>query len=236
METAYKNVAYFFGLVAVVTFIGFYKKYFGLVPDFPGIKTIHHVHAISLTAWLCILIIQPVLIIKRYQHVHRTIGRFSYFLVPIMFVFMILVYYNQYLRLVSEHKPETESLAFVFSPMTDAIPFVIFYTLAILHKHDTAIHMRYMISTGIVIGGPGLARIFMNWLDMDMFAAIGLMSLITLLVFVSLIIFDRLKRMKFTLNPFAIAFIIWLVPNTLIIFFPATTLWQFIAKRIVTAI
>lgn len=236
MEPRYKNVAYFFGLLAVITFMGFYKKYFGLMPDFPGIKNIHHFHAASLTAWLCILIIQPVLIIKKYQRVHRLIGKFSYFLVPVMFVSMILVYHNQYLRLVAEHKPETESLAFVFSPMSDAIPFLIFYIMAILHKHDTAKHMRYMIATGIVIGGPGLGRVFMNWMDMDIFAAIGLVSLTTFLIFVSLIIFDRLSKMKYRFNPFTIAFIIWLIPNILIIFFPSTAWWQFIAKRLVTTI
>jgi len=234
METGYKNVAYFFGLIALVTYVGFYKKYFSLVPDFTGIKLIHHYHALTLTTWLCMLIIQPILITGKKPGLHKAIGKFSYFLVPFMFVSMILVYHHQYLKISSVGKSEGEALAFVFSPLTDAVPFVIFYVLAILNKHDTAKHMRYMISTGIVIGGPGLARVFMNWIDMDIFSAIGLMSLITLLVFVSLIISDRIKMKKFTRSPFTIAFIIWLVPNILIIFFPATALWQSIARWLVT--
>jgi len=138
--------------------------------------------------------------------------------------------------MVSEGKPETENLAFVFSPTTDAIPFVIFYLLAILNKREAAKHMRYMISTGIVVGGPGLGRIFMTWMNMDIFAAIGLMTLITLLVFVGLIIYDKVKNRQFGINPFTIAFIIWLIPNILIIFFPNTTLWQSIAKWLVTTL
>jgi hypothetical protein len=236
METGYKHISYFFGLVAVITFLGFYKKYFGLIPDFPGVGHIHHFHAVSLSLWLTILIIQPVLIIRKYLRLHRLIGKISYLLVPVMFVTMILVYHHQYLRLLSAKKPETESLAFVFSPMTDAIPFLIFYLLGIAHRHETAKHMRYMISTGIVIGGPGLGRVFMNLMSMDIFAAIGLMSLVTLLVFVSLILYDRVKGKKFTVNPFTIAFLIWLVPNILIIFFPGTSLWQSIAKWLVTTI
>lgn len=236
METGYKNVVYLFGLIAVITFIGFYKKYFSLAPDFVGLKFIHHFHAISLTTWLCMLIVQPVLIAGKKYNIHRAVGKFSYFLVPCMFASMILVYHNQYLKILSEGKAETEALAFVFSPSTDAIPFVIFYVLAILNRQDTAKHMRFMISTGIVIGGPGLGRIFINLMGMDIFAAIGLMSLITFFVFTSLIIFDRIKRKNFTINPFTIAFVIWLVPNTLIIFFPSTALWQSTAKWLVTTI
>ncbi|TAH40579.1 MAG: hypothetical protein EYC69_10535 [Bacteroidetes bacterium] len=236
MEKGYKNLVFFFVLVAAITFIGFYKKYFSLAPDFPGLKNIHHYHAIALTSWLSILIIQPVLIANKKMKLHRMIGKFSYILVPFMFVSMILAYHNQYLRFVNGGKPEAESLAFVFSPTTDAIPFVIYYLLAILNKHDTPKHMRYMISTGIVIGGPGLARIFMTWMNMDIFAAIGIMTLITLLVFISFIVYDRIKKKQFRINPFTIAFIIWLIPNILIIFFPNTALWQSIAKWMVTTV
>jgi hypothetical protein len=236
MEKGYKNIVYFFGVIALITFIGFYKKYFSLAPAFPGLLNIHHYHAIALTIWLGMLIIQPILIVKNKMNAHRLIGNFSYILVPLMFVSMILVYHNQYLRMVSEGKSETETLAFVFSPMTDAIPFVIFYLLAIFNKRVTARHMRYMISTGIVVGGPGLGRIFITWMGMDIFAAIGLISLITLLVFVGLIIYDRIKKKHFRINPFTIAFIIWLIPNILIIFFPNTSLWQSIAKWMVTTI
>jgi hypothetical protein len=234
MEKSYKNLVYFFGVIAVITFIGFYKKYFSLAPDFPGLKNIHHFHAIVLTTWLCMLIIQPLLIANNKMKAHRVIGKFSYFLVPIMFVSMLLAYHNQYLRMVGEGKPETETLAFIFSPTTDAIPFLIYYILAIFNKRNTEKHMRYMIATGIVIGGPGLGRIFMTWMGMDIFAAIGLITLITLLVFVGLIIYDRVKKKQFRINPYTIAFIIWLIPNILIIFFPNTTLWQSIAKWMVT--
>jgi len=236
MEKGYKYLVYFFVVIVVITFIGFYKKYFSLVPDFPGIKSIHHFHALALTTWLSMLIVQPILIAKNKMTAHRMIGWFSYIFVPIIFVSMILVYHNQYLRFIAEGKSESETLAFVFSPSTDAIPFVVFYLLAILNKRETAKHMRYMICTGIVIGGPGLGRIFMTWMHMDIFAAIGLITLITLLVFVGLIIYDRIRKKQFRINPFMISFIIWLIPNILIIFFPNTALWQNFAKWLVTTI
>ncbi len=53
-----------------------------------------------------------------------------------------------------------------------------------------------------------------------------MMVLITLITFISLIIYDRVKKKNFRINPYIIAFVIWLIPNILIIFFPSTPLWQ----------
>ena len=236
MEIGYTRLVYFFGAIALITFLGFYKKYFSLMPDFPGLKQIHHFHALALTTWLTMLIVQPILITRQKMTAHRLIGKLSYLLVPFIFLSMILVYHNQYLRMVAEGKPEPETLAFVFSPATDAIPFLIFYLLAIRNKRDTPRHMRYRISTGLVIGGPGLGRIFITWMDMGLFAAIGLITLITLLVFIGLLLYDKAKKKQFNWNPYTLAFIIWLVPNILIIFFPNTSLWQSFARWIVNLV
>jgi uncharacterized membrane protein YcaP (DUF421 family) len=54
------------------------------------------------------------------------------------------------------------------------------------------------------------------------------------LLFIGFIIYDRVKKKKFRINPFIIAFIIWLIPNILVIFFPSTAIWQRFAKWIVT--
>ena len=233
MEKGYKNLVFFFGAIALITFIGFYKKYFSLAPDFPGLKIIHHFHAALLITWLGLLIVQPILIATHKIKIHKLLGKLSYFLVPFAFISMLLAYHNQYLRFISDGQSEFFVLSFVFAPATDAIPFVILYLLAILNKHETPKHMRYMITTGIVIDGPGLGRIFMTWMDMDIFMAIQIQFLFQLITFISLIIYDRIHKKSFSINPYTIAFIIWLIPNILIMFFPNTTLWQGIAKWIV---
>ncbi len=236
MEKGYKNLAFFFGTIVVLTFVGFYKKYFSLAPDFPGLKFIHHFHAVILTTWLTLLIVQPILIVNNKIRIHKAIGKLSYFLVPIAFFSMLLAYHNQYLRFISEGQSESFVLAFVFAPATDAIPFVILYLLAIMNKKETPKHMRYMIATGVIIGGPGLARIFMTWLSMDVFMAIQILFLIQLLTFISLIVYDKIKKKTFQINPYTYSFIIWLIPNVLIMFFPNTILWQNFAKWLVTTI
>lgn len=234
MEKGYKNLVYFFGVIALITFVGFYKKYFSLAPDFPGLKNIHHFHALILTTWLVLLIVQPIFIARNKLTIHRILGKFSYLLAPVAFVSMLLAYHNQYLRFISEGQTEEFVLSFVFSPMTDAIPFIILYVLAILNKRETPKHMRYMIATGVIIGGPGVGRIFMTWMNMEIFMAIQMVVLLTLITFVSLIIYDRVKKKAFHINPYTVAFIIWLIPNILIAFFPATPIWQSFAKWLVT--
>ncbi|HEX5625142.1 MAG TPA: hypothetical protein VFX48_03920 [Saprospiraceae bacterium] len=236
MEKGYKNLVWFFGTIAAITFIGFYRKYFSLAPDFPGLKFIHHFHAAILVSWLGLLIVQPLLIANRKVAIHKILGKLSYFLVPVAFVSMILAYHNQYLRFLGEGQSESFALAFVFAPATDAIPFVILYLLAVLNKNETPKHMRYMITTGIVIGGPGLGRIFMTWMDLDIFMAIQIQFFIQLLTFIALIVYDRYQKKSFRINPYNIAFVIWLIPNVLIMFFPQTSLWQGIAKWLVSAI
>ena len=86
MEIGNTRLVYFFGAIALITFLGFYKKYFSLMPDFPGLKQIHHFHALALTTWLTMLIVQPILITRQKMTAHRLIGKLSYLLVPFIFL------------------------------------------------------------------------------------------------------------------------------------------------------
>ena len=126
MEKGYNKIVFFFVVIVLITLPGFYKSYFSLLPDFPGLKNIHHFHAVALMLYLALLIVQPILISSKKIAIHRIIGKFSYILVPLIFISLILVYHNQYLRMFLEGKPNSELLAFVFAPTTDAIPFFIF--------------------------------------------------------------------------------------------------------------
>lgn len=236
MEKGYKNIAYFFIVIALITFIGFFKKYFSLAPDFPGLKSVHHFHATILISWLALLMVQPILISSHKVALHKTVGKISYVLAPVAFFSMLMAYHHQYLRFMSDGQSEQFTLSFVFSPMTDAIPFIILYGLAIFNKAETPKHMRYMLATGIIIGGPGLGRILMTWLGMEIFMAIQMVVVFTLLTFICLLIYDRVKKKRFRINPYSIAFSIWLIPNILIMFFPQTPVWQSFAKWLVTTL
>jgi hypothetical protein len=199
-------------------------------------KNIHHFHVLMLCSWLTLLVVQPILITRKKLAMHRTLGKVSYWIAPFVFLSMLLVYRNQYLKMVDSGVPQSESLSFVFSPATDAMPFIIFYLLAMFSTRDTRKHMRYIIATGLMIAGPGFGRIFLTWFGMDIFTVIQLVTFMTLIVFISLLIYDKVKNPHFQINPYWVAFLIWLVPNILIIFFPATPLWQSFALWLVRTV
>ena len=73
----------------------------------------------------------------------------------------------------------------------------------------------------------------MTWFGMDIFAVIQLVTFMTLIVFIALLIYDKVKKPGFRFNPYWIAFSIWLIPNILIVFFPATPAWQYFAQWLV---
>ncbi len=230
MEKAYKNIIYFFLIIIAITLIGFYKTYFVLFPDFIDIKKVHHIHAFTLVLWFVLLIVQPILIQQKKYEWHRQIGKFSYVLVPIIFVLMLMVYKNQYLREESNGSPHSQNVGLLFIPFTDTFPFVIYYILAIINRKNIAKHMRYMIATSILLLSPGLTRIFIFWFGMDFFDTVTPVSLVMLLVFIGLILYDYRLGKNINNNPFTIALLIILIPTILMRIVPYTTQWQSIAE------
>lgn len=233
MEKGYKNIAYFFVVISVIIFIGFYKSYFGLFPAFVAIKTIHHIHAFTLLSWLALLIIQPVLIRQKKYKWHRILGKVSYVLVPLIVIFMLLVYKNQYLKGEINGDPHTQNLAILFLPFTDTVPFTIFYILAIINRKNIQKHMRYMICTAIVVVGPGLGRIFTVLLHLDFITTTVAISVINLLLLAGFVFYDKTKGQRFKISPFSYAILIFLPPNFLLFFIAFSTWWQSLAEGIV---
>ncbi|SFF38736.1 hypothetical protein SAMN05216167_1613 [Spirosoma endophyticum] len=84
MEKLYRTSSYLFIAVMLMVFVGFYKTYFGLFPHFDGITLALHIHAVTILAWMSILIIQPFLIRGKKLELHRLIGKISYVVMPLV--------------------------------------------------------------------------------------------------------------------------------------------------------
>jgi len=229
MEKAYHNLVYFFIGITVVIFIGFFRTYFGLFPFFRGVDAFHHFHAILLILWLILLIIQPVLIRSRKLQLHKWFGRFSYLLVPVMVASMLYAYRVQYFRLEKLGIPRSENLALLFSPFTDILPFAVFYVLAIANTRNIPAHMRYMIATALVVVGAGIVRTLLLLVKVEIQTIFQMTTVITFLLFIVFIVFDRVKGRTVVSNPMTTAFVIFLVPNALSFFVPQTSWWQGLA-------
>jgi uncharacterized membrane protein len=92
----YYNLGYWFLLLIVLVFAGFYPSYFSTF--FEPKSSILHIHFTLMTLWVAMLITQPFLIKYKKLAIHRMLGKISYVLVPLVLAsafFMIRYsYYN----------------------------------------------------------------------------------------------------------------------------------------------
>src|SRR5579863_78993 len=107
----YKNFIYFFLALFVFVLLGFYKPYFSEFPHFDkSITTIVHIHANALILWVVLLVVQPLLIRFRKIRLHRLLGKFTWFLVPVIIVTSVLVIIKQYNEGIEQKMTASESL------------------------------------------------------------------------------------------------------------------------------
>ena len=233
-DKSYNNSQYLFIGLAIICFFGFYKTYFGSLTSFSSTKFVIHCHAITVTLWLFILIIQPILIAQKKIVQHKFLGRLTYYLFPFVIIFMLLMEKSLYQKLELGHSPHQNNLAGLFAPFTNTFPFALFYLLALKYKKNVRVHARYMVGTGLMLLSSALWRIFNRWFNLDIGSSFEYALFITLFVILALIIYDRLKGIRIKDNPFTLIAIIHLVTNVLSISFPHTTYWQSFSQWIVT--
>lgn len=151
MENAYKNISYLFGAVLLLVFVAFFKTYFGLFPGFAGTTTLIHVHVLTILLWFALLIVQPILIVRKQVALHRLLGKFSYALVPFMLILLVMVSRSGQLH--------EKDLGIFTVNIFDVSQFVLFYGLAIAYRHNPAYHGRFIIMTVLPFLGPALGRL-----------------------------------------------------------------------------
>ena len=194
MEKTYKYLGYFMLILIPLIFAGFYKTYIKQIPNFSeNINSYIHLHAFIATIWISMLIAQPFFILNKKFALHRTIGKLSYVVFPLL----ILSFVPQMIRIVHSENPEN-----LFYPLADCILLIVFYSLAIYNRKTRSKHMRYMIATAIVFLGPTIGRIGPNLLGWSGIFTQNVQYGIIYLILLSLILYDRNNRKKY--NPYLI--------------------------------
>ncbi len=185
-------------LLIPLIFIAFYNSYFKSFPEFSTrIHLYDHIHAVLASVWVLLLIIQPLLIQKGKYALHRKTGRLSYIIFPLLILSFIpreIILFN------------SDERKFLFFPLADSLVLVPLYILAIKHRKNTAWHMRYMISSALVLLGPILGRIGPGLLGWPGILAQNIQYGIIYLILLSLIFHDGKKFRKSKPYMVAIAF------------------------------
>jgi hypothetical protein len=120
-----------------------------------------HTHGITLILWCSMLIVQPYLIRTNQYALHKTIGKFSYLLVPLMIFTTIDLLHH---RLHINPSLGTMDFFFVALVINALIAFIILFGLAIYHRKRPTIHARYMLCTALPMFTPITDRIIFIYL------------------------------------------------------------------------
>lgn len=209
MEKSYRGIGYLFLAILVFVFVAFFPTYFGKFPGFDGTTASIHFHVAMVLTWFALLFLQPALIRMKKAELHRQIGKFTYFFIPVLIFSLFLMTRNEQVR--------EKNLPIFAVNIFDVSMFVLYYTLAIVYRHKLSWHIRFMILTAVPFISPAAGR----------FQLPGF--LIQIAIIAGLLIFERFKGKVYA--PYLIAlgsFIILFVSlGFLLLFRPAVleALW-----------
>ncbi len=149
----------FAGLLAVAL-LAFWPSYLSRLPNAGSVYT--HLHAISATLWVLLLIAQPTLIRLRRPALHRALGRLSFVLAPALVVCVLLLA-HQHLQGKTGDALALQ-IYILYLQLSLAALFLLCYLLALATRRHMALHARFMVGTGLTLIDPVVIRL-MFWVD-----------------------------------------------------------------------
>ena len=229
MQNVYRNTAIFIFIILIGVQWGFYQSYTSQFPHFKNATTLIHIHGALVMTWLILLIVQPLLIHKGKAHLHRRIGKVSYVLGPLIIISLFLMGRAGYWR-GHGSVPEQMMLDFIVLDMRGFLSFAIFWSLAMICRKTPNSHMRYMIATGILAIGPGMARGLVHSFGLEIWDAMTITDILDLLIIGILLGFDLYKKKNY--KPFLTVFLVKLT-GAVLWQLRDTAFWQTFAKNYV---
>jgi len=140
--------------------IAFWPQY--LSKSWSSIDRYTHAHAILGTAWLLVLIVQPLLIVRGSRAAHRIIGQTS-LLVAVSFVVSGVLLAHFRISRMPDDIYAKEGI-YIYLPLAVALLFALAAGMGFHWRHSAAIHARFMVATALLLVDPVLARIMYFYL------------------------------------------------------------------------
>jgi hypothetical protein len=233
----YNNLGYWFLLLIVLVFAGFYTSYFAVF--FQPTAPVIHIHFVLMVLWIAMLITQPFLIKYKKLSIHRMLGKISYVLVPLVLISAFLMIRYSYYNLINDLQQKAAqglnqfnngqilqqaatnvAIAFFYFFM-----FALFYSLAVINKRKSAIHSRYMMATALTLLGPTVDRIVFFNLKLPTYITYELPTLIIIDILLALLLFKDYKDKRPT-KTLWICLLIYITGQVLYFTIPYTSGWQ----------
>lgn len=191
MERKTNILLFFFAAVALITLFGFFKSYLKYLPEFSRFPPVVHIHFLAFSAWLTLLILQSLLIKQKKTHLHRKVGKLSYFLAPVLVITIAILSKLQIERDIAVQNNNAPVSAFI--AVIDITTFSLFYLLSMIHRKNMRWHVAFLIAATLVVLNPGLSRI-LNQIQYGL----GIITAVLLpfVVSLSIIGFEKIKLKK----------------------------------------
>lgn len=216
----YVKAYLYFILAALVVVVGFFPSYFKrlAVTD-----SAHHLHGITATLWIMLLIIQPFLYREGNIKWHRKIGKVSFVLVPLVIVGGLNMVH---LMLIGKtNYPPIIPYQLAFIDFFTLLQFLLFYVLAIVRRRDIQHHARYMVCTVLGPLIPALTRMLFLIPFIDNFDKSLNISYFIIEVVLLLLLLDDKRTGKIRL-PYKLALALFAVQHLLMNFAAQWEWWR----------
>lgn len=223
------NVGYLFIAIWICSLIGFHKTYTVFFPEFKGFRWEQHFHGAMLMCWFALLIIQPFLIKYKKNKIHRTVGKVGYILAPLVCYSIFLVTKMVYYREIAT-RTESSVLGQLSLDIPTIFIFGLFFILAMVNRHKSDAHMRYMIGTSLLMIGPGLGRALIILGGMPFPLTVSVVYYLGEIIAVLILLNDI--RKKTNIKP-SLTVAVVLIVNHIFWAFQESVWWQAIAKGFV---
>jgi hypothetical protein len=191
--------------------IGFYPSYWSkLLTD--KSTTIQHVHAFLMSLWVIMSLVQPFLIMKKKTQLHKTVGKISYGLMPLIVISGYILIQARYERVLLrvQNKVATGELKLTAAEVLDRVAtsqtigilfllmLIIFYTLAIVSRKKFLHHATYMLGAICTSIDPSLDRMIGHWasankIEPNFFISYG-SQLFAIVLLIALAVYQYTKK------------------------------------------
>lgn len=192
----YLLAAVIFPLIVLAGFARtYYLKGFFATPPLPNL--IVQVHAVIMTAWVALFIVQVTLVARRQTKLHQRLGIIGAGLAALVFIVGIMTAIFAAARFVNDPSLLPASgpppLPFMIIPIGDMVIFAILISTALYYRKRLDIHKRLMLLAAVNLLTPAIARIPLSLIVTGgPLAFFGLTDLV-LLVFV---VFDTIRHRR----------------------------------------
>lgn len=235
----FPKITFLLLLLIPLTFFGFNPTYFSKIFN---TDLVYHAHALFMLLWVAMAIVQPLLIHKKKTALHKTVGKASYVIMPMVFITSYLIIKHTYYNFINTRVVEAQQSAEVFTPdqlnvmaasyvmigVVYIIWLFVFYVLAVISRKKIVHHSTFMFAAILTLLGPTIDRIMYQVTmlfggSFNVFVENAVFAL-NLSILSALLLYQKKKGTNF--NPALIALCIYALGIAGYHLLPKTAIWS----------